>query len=288
MPDSPLSQTAALATRGRSEILAVVPAGIFETDADGQCRFVNRRWQAYTGLSAENALGSGWIEAIHPGDRETVVAEWRAAVLVGREFALEFRFLRPDGTTMWAAGNASPIRDVNGPVTGFIGTVTDVSAVVEERRQQGDERRFVDAVLDIAAALVCVFDGEGRILRFNRACELVTGYSIEDVRGRPFYEIGVPVGAFLDDGASSIVPDLLGILGRRSGDPSGLVGRGWSRGPTGQALRVGPGNAIDRVLADAVRAARGSSDFGDGLRRGALDSLSRRGTDRSLDLSDAR
>jgi diguanylate cyclase (GGDEF)-like protein/PAS domain S-box-containing protein len=192
IPGSAHQHTAALATNGRSAILDDVPAGIFETDADGQCRFVNRRWQAYAGLSAEAALGSGWAEAIHPGDRDRVYGEWKAAVAERREFGLEYRFLRPDGTIMWAAGHASPILAASGRLTGYIGTVTDVSGVIAERLAQAEERRFTDAVLDIAGALVCVFDGEGRILRFNRACELVTGYSFEEVRGRPFYEFLVP------------------------------------------------------------------------------------------------
>jgi diguanylate cyclase (GGDEF)-like protein/PAS domain S-box-containing protein len=176
----------------RSTILDAVPAGIFETDADGQGRFVNRSFLEYTGLSAEAAAGSGWVDAIHPADRERVVDEWLKAVAASREIAIEFRFLRPDGTMKWVAGQAGPIRAANGQVTGYIGTVTDVTAVVEERHEQREERRFVDAVLEIAGALFCVFDGDGRILRFNRACELVTGYSLEEVRGRPFYEFLVP------------------------------------------------------------------------------------------------
>jgi diguanylate cyclase (GGDEF)-like protein/PAS domain S-box-containing protein len=192
MLDTSEPQTTALAADDRSAILDAVPAGIFETDADGQGRYVNRSFLDYTGLSAEAAAGTGWVDAIHPADRERVVAEWLAAVAAKREIAIEFRFLRPDGTTMWAAGHAGPIQAADGQVTGYIGTVTDVTAVVEERHEQREERRFVDAVLEIAGALFCVFDGDGRILRFNRACELVTGYSMEEVRGRPFYEFLVP------------------------------------------------------------------------------------------------
>jgi diguanylate cyclase (GGDEF)-like protein/PAS domain S-box-containing protein len=192
MTDSSRLQTPALPTPRRSAILDAVPAGIFETDPAGECRYVNLRWQAYAGISAEAALGSGWIEAIHPADREVVAAEWQAAVLASREFALEYRFLRPDGTTMWAAGFASPIRAADGRTTGYLGTVTDVTSVIAERAAQVEERRFSDAVLEIAGALVCVFDGEGRILRFNRACEVLTGYSFEEVKGRPFYEFLVP------------------------------------------------------------------------------------------------
>ena len=192
MLDTPPLETTVPAPDARSTILDAVPAGIFETDADGQGRFINRSFLEYTGLSAEAAAGSGWVNAIHPADRERVVEEWLKAVAASREIAIEFRFLRPDGTTKWVAGQASPIRAADGSMTGYIGTVTDVTAVVEERYQQREERRFTDAVLEIAGALFCVFDGDGRILRFNRACELVTGYTLDEVRGRPFYEFLVP------------------------------------------------------------------------------------------------
>lgn len=188
--------------RARRIALDLVPSAIFETDAEGRCRFVNERWQEYAGLSASEALGTGWTKAIHPADRGAVIAAWQAAVVARQEFALEFRFLRPDGSTMWAAGRASPICGHDGELTGYMGIVTDVSAVVSERHEQADQRNFVDAILDIAGTLVCVFDGEGRILRFNRACELLTGYDFEEVRGRPFYEFLVPeaeIAAVRDD-----------------------------------------------------------------------------------------
>ncbi|MDO8483873.1 MAG: GAF domain-containing protein, partial [Candidatus Limnocylindrales bacterium] len=57
---------------------------------------------------------------------------------------------------------------------------------------RADEHRFVDAVLDVAGSLICVFDAEGRLLRFNRACERVSGYSFDEVRGRPLYDFLIP------------------------------------------------------------------------------------------------
>jgi two-component system cell cycle sensor histidine kinase/response regulator CckA len=51
------------------------------------------------------------------------------------------------------------------------------------------EPHFVSAVLDTVPALVAVFDREGRITRFNRACEITTGYSADEVRGRPFWDL---------------------------------------------------------------------------------------------------
>jgi PAS domain S-box-containing protein len=50
------------------------------------------------------------------------------------------------------------------------------------------ERNFVAAVLNTISALVLVFDTAGRIVRFNRACEMVSGYSFGDLAGRAFPE----------------------------------------------------------------------------------------------------
>ncbi len=50
----------------------------------------------------------------------------------------------------------------------------------------------MDTVLDTAGSLVCVLDSAGRILRFNRACEVLTGYTFEDIRGRRFYDFLLP------------------------------------------------------------------------------------------------
>ena len=51
------------------------------------------------------------------------------------------------------------------------------------------ERDFVSAVLSTVGALVIVLDREGRVVRFNRACEQTTGYSFKDVEGKHFWEL---------------------------------------------------------------------------------------------------
>lgn len=53
------------------------------------------------------------------------------------------------------------------------------------------ERNFVSAILDTSAALVVVLDTQGRIVRFNRTCEQITGYSFAEVRGKPFWDFFV-------------------------------------------------------------------------------------------------
>ncbi|MEH2448171.1 MAG: GAF domain-containing protein [Nostoc sp.] len=64
--------------------------------------------------------------------------------------------------------------------------------VIERRKKEqtlNQERNFISAVLDTASALVIVFDFQGKIVRFNQACEQITGYSFDEVRGRYFWSL---------------------------------------------------------------------------------------------------
>ena len=115
-------------TERRFQTLAVhAPVGIVQTDPAGNCLYVNRRWCDITGLSSEEAAGRGWIEAVHPDDRERVVAAWYEAAQASREFALEYRFRSAAGAVTWVSGRAVALRDAGGEVSGHLETVTDIS-----------------------------------------------------------------------------------------------------------------------------------------------------------------
>lgn len=78
------------------------------------------------------------------------------------------------------------------PTSASVATVTDLSAAVATREALTHERQFVDTVLDLAGSLICVIDPDGRFLRFNRACERLSGYTLDEIRDRPFYDFLVP------------------------------------------------------------------------------------------------
>ena len=97
-------------TPRRDHALVIAPVGIFQTDTDGARTFVNDRWCELAGMRRDRALGEGWLAAVHPDDRARVENEWSTAVDERRDFALEYRFLRPDGTVVWVAATASATR----------------------------------------------------------------------------------------------------------------------------------------------------------------------------------
>ena len=102
------------------------PVAIFETNVDGECLFINKRWSEVTGMTVEEARGSGWSRALHPDDRARVSAEWNASVLEDRDFTAEYRFLTARGVA-WVVGNSVPLRDSAGKPIGHLGTLTDIT-----------------------------------------------------------------------------------------------------------------------------------------------------------------
>ncbi len=130
-------KTAELAAReGRQHfeaLIAASPVGVFRTDAEGSCLFVNARWCEIAGMTAEEAAGTGWSRTIADVDREQVAALWAECARKGEPFRMEFRFIRPDGVETWVLSQASIIRDPAGRIVGHIGTVTDIT---DRRRAQ--------------------------------------------------------------------------------------------------------------------------------------------------------
>ncbi len=103
------------------------PIGIFQTNPDGTCSYTNAQWQALTGLTLEESLGNGWVQAIHPKDRETVFASWESSIRNNQSFAQEFRFLTPQGEVRWVSAHAEVMRSASGEKLGYVGTDQDIT-----------------------------------------------------------------------------------------------------------------------------------------------------------------
>ena len=125
------------AAEGRYRVLIdALPVGVYQTDPGGSCVLVNKRWRELSGLSSAQAAGHGWAAAIHPADRERVLARWRAEI--------EYRYLRPDGRVVWVASSAAALRDARGSVTGFLVTCIDVTEQRRTEQALREDRRIAE------------------------------------------------------------------------------------------------------------------------------------------------
>ena len=118
-------------------VVDTIPTLAWSADPDGSADFFNQRWLDYTGLSAEQALGSGWEVAIHPDDLSRILETFREALNSVKPYEVEGRFRRFDGEFRWFLFRASPLCDESGKVVKWYGTNTDI----EDRKRAEDALR---------------------------------------------------------------------------------------------------------------------------------------------------
>ncbi len=115
------------ASEARFEAIAnLVPDFLWESEPDGFNTWCNQRWLDYTGQTLEQALGRGWLEAIHPDDRAASVLIQREASETGEPRREERRIRRHDGEYRWFVSHVAPIKNAEGKVIKLYGAVTDV------------------------------------------------------------------------------------------------------------------------------------------------------------------
>ena len=121
----------------------LAPVGLWATDHQGSNTYVSPNWTVITGISADRAQGQGWSEGLHPDDREATYKTWKQAAVEGAPYQSYFRFIRPDGTTVWVLCQALPVMDENNHIIEWLGTITDITAL----KQTQDELKTGEAKL---------------------------------------------------------------------------------------------------------------------------------------------
>ncbi len=119
------------------------PMMMWVTDPTGFCTYLNRTWYEFTGQTAEEAEGFGWLDATHPDDKAMAEKAFVEANAAQGPFRIEYRLRRADGVYRWAIDAASPRFAADGSYLGYVGSVIDI----DERREIEDALRATDANL---------------------------------------------------------------------------------------------------------------------------------------------
>src|SRR5688572_14965997 len=137
-----------LAELRASEKMYRVSAGIagrliWRADPEGRLVDFSRVFSPLTGISVGRLIAGGWIEAIHPDDREYFLEQWNHSLRTGEEFAVEFRSLRADGAVRVALARAVADRDAEGEIKCWYGITEDIHDEYEaERARREAEARL--------------------------------------------------------------------------------------------------------------------------------------------------
>src|SRR5271154_2964891 len=174
-------------------LLEQIPAVVFMAYLDRGISeaYVSPQIEAALGYSREEWLEDPirWYEHIHPDDKQRWSLEAASMFLSGKPLRSSYRVIARDGQVIWFHCDAKMMRREDGRPWFIHGVAFDISDLKRVEEELQEERNFVSAILDTVGALVVVLDGEGRILRFNPACELTTGYSMEEVQGKCLWDL---------------------------------------------------------------------------------------------------
>ena len=106
-------------------IFSTAPDIIFNRKADGSRDYVSDRFYDFTGASPGSANGFGWLDYVHPDDKNQAMADWMRCVESGADYEAEYRLRSKDGTYRWFRARAVPIRD-DGKIAKWYGTCSDI------------------------------------------------------------------------------------------------------------------------------------------------------------------
>ncbi|MCU0551203.1 MAG: PAS domain-containing sensor histidine kinase [Leptolyngbya sp. Prado105] len=107
-------------------LVECIPQLIWTANSDGHLQDTNHRWLDYTGLTLEQAQGDGWLESVHPDDREALLQVWHTARQQKSSYQAECRLRSRSGDYRWFLVKAMPVKDQQGNVSKWYGTSTDI------------------------------------------------------------------------------------------------------------------------------------------------------------------
>jgi len=152
------------------------PLMIWLSDAHNECVYFNRTWLEFTGRPLSAEIGAGWLDNVHPDDRERCRVTDRDGFDSRMEFKLEYRLLRHDGVYRWILDQCTPRNDTRGKFAGYLGSCTDVTelrdAAADAARWQG---RY-EAALNASGWVPYEVDRNSLQVAWSDGIEALIGY----------------------------------------------------------------------------------------------------------------
>lgn len=206
------------------QMIAALPGMLWTANPQGLVDFLSPQWQAFTDLRLAELLGTGWLDTVHPEDREAVRQQWMAAVQAPHPVMLELRLNPKDSCARWFSLRATPIFDDHGGIHGWFGLCLDIDEFKRTQQElQDSEQRYAvlfENKINGVVQLRALYDENDRtqdlrIERINQAYTRIIGLTPAQAEGRLLSEVF--------PGIRNSEPDyitLYGQLARESGEAS--------------------------------------------------------------------
>jgi PAS domain S-box-containing protein len=173
---------------------------VWTTAPDGQIVDMPE-WRALTGITVEEIRGWGWLNSLHPDDRDRTGVVWQAAVNARSYYETEYRIRRRDGRYVWYQSRGVPVLENDGSIREWVGCLIDIEDRKRATQQQAEaekalrdlnetleqrveaEARERARIWNVSQDLLVVIDKEGKYLNVNPAWTAALGWSEADLVG---------------------------------------------------------------------------------------------------------
>lgn len=141
------------------KLIDAVPAIIWITNKEGHSTYLNLNWYNYTGQANKEAIGFGWLEAVHPEDRDLAESLFMSAIHEQKPFQCTFRLRNQKGNYRWVIDNGRPKFDIEGNYDGMIGTVVDVDEEKSKEQVIREKEHRIRSLVEEATVATALYTG---------------------------------------------------------------------------------------------------------------------------------
>ena len=170
-----------------AQVLDGLAVLVWNISSDGSAYFFNQRFRDYTGLSAEELGGLGWMNALHPDDR--AVETWRAALAAGSSFEREGRIRNAAGEYRRFLLRLAPLPNQRGTISKWCGTAGDLEERMQAQEALRDSEEQWRAVFEHNPTMYFMLDAAGTILSVNPHGAGQLGYPVNELVGHSVLDV---------------------------------------------------------------------------------------------------
>ena len=163
----------------------LMPDTLLQLDKTGIIRYANR---IPTWGTKKNFIGSHFLDYILNDDCEKVAEILENIYRTGRPQVFEFR---SKDSSPWYSVSAGLIND-NNNMQSILISLRDISHLKVQNTDPTPELDLAESLIETAQAIVLILDTEGRIVKFNPYLEEISGYKLEQIKGKDWFETFIP------------------------------------------------------------------------------------------------
>ena len=145
-------------------VIDTVPVIIWITDEEGESTYLNSNWYSYTGQSKEEENEMGWLQCVHPEDREVVRQKFRKALERRESFSIIYRLKNKNGEYRWAIDSGRPKYRLDGSFEGMIGTVVDIHEDKIKEQLIREKEHRTRSIVEQATVATAIYIGKEMVI----------------------------------------------------------------------------------------------------------------------------